>query len=74
VTEYARLREIMAGAGGFVYAGWCGSEACETTVKGDTSATIRCIPDEEFRSGAAPAACLVCGGKAPHEVVWARAY
>jgi prolyl-tRNA synthetase len=43
-------------------------------VKGDTSATIRCIPDEEFRSGAAPAACLVCGGKAPHEVVWARAY
>jgi prolyl-tRNA synthetase len=74
VTEYARLREIMDGEGGFVYAGWCGSGECEAKVKEDTSATIRCIPDEEFRSSEGPTACLVCSGEAAHEVVWARAY
>jgi prolyl-tRNA synthetase len=74
VTEYARLREIVEGAGGFVYAGWCGSPVCEEKVKDDTKATIRCIPFEEFRSPEAPARCLVCGGEARMEVIWARAY
>ena len=74
VTEYARLREIVEGAGGFVYAGWCGSPECEEKVKDDTKATIRCIPFEEFRSPEAPARCLVCGGEAKMEVIWARAY
>ena len=74
VTEYGAMREIIEGAGGFVFAGWCGSAACEAQVKEETKATIRCIPFEEFRSATAPAKCLVCGGGAQHEVVWARAY
>ncbi len=74
VADYARLREIVEGAGGFVYAGWCGSVACEEKVKDDTKATIRCLPFEEFRSPEAPRRCLVCGGDAVAEVVWARAY
>jgi prolyl-tRNA synthetase len=74
VTEYARLREIVEGPGGFVYAGWCGAAACEDRVKEETKATIRVIPDEEFRSEQTPASCLACGGEAQHEVVWARAY
>jgi prolyl-tRNA synthetase len=74
VTDYARLKEIVEGAGGFVYAGWCGMAECEAKVKEDTKATIRCIPFEEFRSPNAPEQCLVCGMKAEHEVVWARAY
>jgi prolyl-tRNA synthetase len=64
----------MDGAGGFVYAGWCGSGACEDKVKDDTKATIRCLPFEEFRSETAPEACLVCGAAAQHEAVWARSY
>jgi prolyl-tRNA synthetase len=74
VEEYARLRAIMEGEGGFVYAGWCGADACEARVKDETKATIRCIPFEEFRSAEAPTRCLVCGAAAEHEVIWARAY
>lgn len=71
---YARFREIMEGDGGFVYAGWCGSAACEVAVKEDTKATIRVLPDPEFRSSEAPTRCLQCGQSATTEALWARAY
>ena len=74
VTDYDRFRELIEGVGGFVYAGWCGSHACEDRVKDDTKATIRVIPLEEFRSPEAPKTCLACGDAARAEVVWARAY
>jgi prolyl-tRNA synthetase len=74
VDSYERFKEIQEGPGGFVYAGWCGSAACEARVKEETKATIRVIPDAEFRSADAPARCLVCGEGAAEEVVWARAY
>ena len=71
---YDRFREVMEGEGAFVYAGWCGNPECETAVKDDTKATIRVLPDEEFRSAEAPRACLKCGGTASAEALWARAY
>ncbi len=74
VTDYERFKEIVEGPEGFIYAGWCGSATCEERVKDETRATIRVIPDEEFRSARAPEKCLVCGGAAAHEAVWARAY
>jgi prolyl-tRNA synthetase len=74
VTSYAQFKEIMAGPGGFVYAGWNGDPAVEAKVKDETKATIRVIPDAEFRSPEAPKACLVTGEPAKHEVVWAKAY
>jgi len=74
VDSYARFREIVDGPGGFVYAGWCGSVACEGQVKEETKATIRVLPDEEFRSAEPPATCLVCGAAAEHEALWAKAY
>jgi prolyl-tRNA synthetase len=74
VTEMARLVEIMEGEGGFVYAGWCGGAACEERVKNETKATIRCLPDEEFRSPEAPRQCLVCDEAAVSEAIWAKAY
>jgi prolyl-tRNA synthetase len=73
VDSYDRFKEIVE-AGGFVYAGWNGDPAVEARVKEETKATIRCIPDEEFRSAEAPTRCLVTGEPAKHEVVWARAY
>lgn len=74
VESYDALREIIEGPGGFVYAGWCGSAVCEEKVKADTKATIRVLPDEEFRSSPAPGRCVVCGGEARAEAIWARAY
>ena len=72
--QYGRFREIMEAGGGFVYAGWCGSAECEAAIKEDTKATIRVLPDEEFRSATAPSLCLKCGGKAKLEALWAKAY
>jgi prolyl-tRNA synthetase len=74
VTSYAQFKEIMEGPGGFVYAGWNGDPAVEAKVKEETKATIRCIPDSEFRSAQAPTTCLVTGEPARHEVIWAKAY
>jgi prolyl-tRNA synthetase len=71
---YDRFKEIMNGPGGFVYAGWNGDPAVEARVKEETKATIRCIPDIEFRSPNAPKTCMVTGEPAKYEVVWAKAY
>lgn len=73
-VSYDRFREIMNGEGGFVYAGWCGSEACETKIKEETKATIRCLPDEEFQSAETPTSCLKCGADSKAEALWAKAY
>jgi prolyl-tRNA synthetase len=72
--SYDRFREVMEGPGAFVYAGWNGDPAVEQRVKEETKATIRVIPDAEFRSPEAPTRCLVTGEPATHEVIWARAY
>ncbi len=64
----------MSGDGAFVYAGFCGSAECEAQVKEETKATIRVLPDEEFRSVEAPQRCLKCGGTATAEALWAKAY
>ena len=71
---YDRFREIMDGPGAFVYAGWCGMPACESQIKEETKATIRCLPDEEFRSADAPTTCLKCGMNATDEALWAKSY
>src|SRR6476469_7715115 len=69
-----QFRELMEGDGGFVYAGWCGSTECENQIKEETKATIRVLPDEEFRSAEAPRTCLKCGKTATTEALWAKAY
>jgi prolyl-tRNA synthetase len=74
VDSYDAFRQMMSGEGGFVYAGWCGDAVCEERVKDDTKATIRVLPDEEFRSREPPRTCLSCGRDAAHEALWARAY
>ena len=73
-TTYDEFRAIMEGPAGFVYAGWCGSGACEAKVKEDTKATIRVLPDEEFCSAEPPESCLACGAASQSEALWARAY
>jgi prolyl-tRNA synthetase len=73
-VNYDQFKEIIEGEGAFVYAGWNGDAAVEAAVKAETKATIRCIPDPEFRSADAPKTCLYTGQPAKHEVVWARAY
>jgi prolyl-tRNA synthetase len=70
----ADLIAMMAGAGGFAYAGFCGGAACEAAIKEETKATVRVLPDEEFRSPDQPTTCVWCGKPSVTEAVWAKAY
>jgi prolyl-tRNA synthetase len=77
--SYSDFKNLMEGKGGFVYAGWCGSAGCESEIKDETKATIRCLPDEEFQSAETPSECLKCGSKGGAsnpivEALWAKAY
>jgi len=71
---YDRFKELIENEGAFVYAGWCGGADCEAQIKEETKATIRVLPDEEFRSPEAPKTCLKCNRAATSEALWARAY
>ncbi|MGE5231977.1 MAG: proline--tRNA ligase, partial [Deltaproteobacteria bacterium] len=66
--------EFMERDGGLAYGGFCGNSACEAEIKEQTKATIRVLPDAEFRSPAPPATCMWCGRPSVAEAVWAKAY
>ncbi len=66
--------EFINGPGGFAYGGYCGNERCEAEIKEATKATIRVLPDAEFRSAVPPEHCMWCGGASVAEAVWAKAY
>lgn len=66
---YDALAGMLAGAGGFVRALWCGDAKCEDAVKEDTGADIRLMHDAE---GGGP--CIVCGSAAKSWALFARAY
>ena len=68
-------RAAMNGAGGFVYAGWCGDAAVRGRDQGadqghDPGAAGRGVP---FRSRRRPR-CIWCNRDAVTEAVWAKAY
>ncbi|MBP7560661.1 MAG: proline--tRNA ligase [Armatimonadetes bacterium] len=69
VDDYGDLTTLMD-QGAFVRAHWCEGPECEAKIKADTTATIRCIP-EELRG---PGKCVVCGADAPGRVIVAKAY
>jgi prolyl-tRNA synthetase len=71
VDDYGRFNEILDGGGGFLLSHWCGGAKCETKVKAETKATIRCIPlDAPEESGT----CVACEGPSSRRVIFARAY
>jgi len=69
-----QLVALMRGPGGFAYGGYCGDGACEAQIKEETSATVRVLPDQEFRTPEAPRTCVWCGRPSVAEAVWAQAY
>lgn len=66
--------DLMNDVGGFVYSGFCGDQECEMAIKEATKATIRVLPDEEFRSKEVPKSCLWCEKASVSEALWAKAY
>jgi len=69
-----QLIALMKGDGGFAYGGFCGSGECEAQIKQETGATVRVLPDPEFRSKDQPKTCVWCGKPSVAEAVWAQAY
>jgi len=69
-----QLIDMMAGPGGFAYGGFSGDPAVEEEIKNATKATIRVLPDPEFRTPEAPTTCVWTGRPAVTEALWAKAY
>jgi prolyl-tRNA synthetase len=71
VASLDELYERAATNAGFSLASWCGDEACETRVKDESKATIRCLPlDQPATLGR----CIVCDRPGTTQAVFARAY
>lgn len=65
------MTKIMDQQRGFVLAGWCGNNDCESTVKQTCGATSRNIP---FTPPKKLGHCVVCGDEAKHTVWFAKSY
>lgn len=64
------FKALLAEPGGFLRVPWCGDGACETRVKGETKATIRCLPMEPTPGGT----CPFCGEPGVDQATYALAY
>jgi prolyl-tRNA synthetase len=71
--DYAELKKIVEGKGGFVQAPWCGSEECETKVKEETTAKITNMP-LDVQAEAKGKKCVYCGKPAQHIANFAKSY
>jgi prolyl-tRNA synthetase len=69
--DYGVFKREIEEKPGFYRMRWCESPDCESLVKNETKATIRCIPLDAPED---PGPCVVCGKPAPRRVIWARAY
>ena len=58
IAEREEMMEFLSEAQGFAVTAWCGSAECESAVKAETSATIRCLTLEPEDPGGP---CPVCG-------------
>ena len=69
---YAQFKTIMEGRPGFVISPWCGSAACEASIKTETKATIRNIPFASPPAAGKP--CLTCDAPATVHAWFAKSY
>ncbi len=70
-NDYRVFQEKIEAQPGFYDVHWCGQDACETRLKEETKATIRCLP---FDATPEIGQCLICHGESKKRVVVARNY
>ena len=70
--SYEEFKAIMEGRPGFVVSPWCGSAACEASIKAETQATIRNIPF--VSTPATGKSCLKCESPATVHAWFAKSY
>jgi len=71
VSTWAEFTAAMEGRPGFLIASWCGSAACEATIKAETQATLRNIP---MNSPRVDGTCIKCHGASTVKAWFAKAY
>ena len=71
VDTYEEFKDTIANKGGFVMAHWDGTSETELKIKGDTKATIRCIPQDVTPEAGT---CILTGKPSKQRVVFAKAY
>jgi prolyl-tRNA synthetase len=76
VDHYADFKKKLDEPGGFLAASWCESRECESKVKEETKATIRCLPlDSDYKKIPDSRKCIVCEGSGSNvRAIFARSY
>jgi prolyl-tRNA synthetase len=75
VSNYKDFAKTMNNSDGFVLAGWCGKEECESRIKEETGADIRVIPfNQEELEKKELENCVFCDSKSEKKAIFARAY
>ncbi|AWG42780.1 proline--tRNA ligase [Candidatus Borreliella tachyglossi] len=72
--SYATFKTYIDEHLGFVLSSWCGSEMCEESIKSDTKATIRCIPEDFKNRSLDNLTCIYCNTEAKYLVLFAKSY
>ena len=70
-VNFEEFEKIMNTTPGFVKADWCGDPECECKIKEIRGTKSRCIMEGEKPI---TGKCVVCGKKAKHIVLFAKAY
>jgi len=71
VDTFDEFREVLESKGGFLYCHWDGTSETEEKIKGETKATIRCIPLDTL---AEEGTCVYSGKPSSRRVLFAKAY
>ena len=70
VLDYNNFKKTMKEEKGFLKAFWCGDPNCESKIKEETKATVRCFFKESDREGK----CIYCGKKTNKKWIFAQSY
>ena len=71
VESYEEFKKVLKEKGGFISAHWDGTSETENKIKGETKATIRCIPlDAKEEAGK----CVYTGNTSTKRVLFAKSY
>ena len=70
VDNFDDFKDKLETIGGFIEAPWCGETECELKIKEDTTATSRCITENDVHGEK----CICCGNEAKHIVKFAKSY
>ena len=69
--DYAQFCKNLESMGGFFEMHWCGNNECESVIKQETKATIRCVPFTQIRE---PGRCIRCSEPSTGRVIFAKNY